>query len=108
MTYVIIGSYTEKIFWEDKYMKRNFKKLNAEMGAEFDKYVVEHPKWVTTHIPRGAKVVIQIEGDSEFNSWSRRLAESTHKPGQPMVLVYIKGLAPVRSRIIKAEVEAVA
>jgi hypothetical protein len=89
-------------------MERNFKKLNAEMGAEFDKYVAEHPKWAIKHIPRGAKVVIQIEGNDEFNAWSRRVAEVTRKPDQPMILVYIKGLAPIRSRIVRAEVEAVA
>jgi hypothetical protein len=89
-------------------MKRNFKKLNAEIGAEFDKYVAEHPKWAIKHIPSGAKVVIQIEGNSEFNVWSRRLAEVTRKPDQPMVLVYIKEFAPIRSRIVRAEVEAVA
>ena len=32
-------------------MERNFKKLNAEIGAEFDKYVAEHPKWAIKHIP---------------------------------------------------------
>ena len=56
----------------------------------------------------GAKVVIQIKGNSEFNAWSRRLAEVTRKLSQPMVLVYIKELTPVRSRIVRAEVEAVA
>lgn len=63
----------------------NFTKLNAELGAEFDRYVAEHPAWAQKHIPHGAKVALQIEGNAAFNAWSRQLA-------------------PVRSRIIKATV----
>ena len=83
-------------------MSRDFKKLNAEMGAEFDRYVAEHPAWAQKHIPPGSKVALQIEGNKAFNTWSRRLAERTRSSDQPLVLVSIKKLAPVRSRIIKA------
>ena len=85
-------------------MPRDFKRLNAELGAEFDRYVVEHPAWAQRHIPRGAKIALQIEGDAAFNAWSRRLAERTRSPDQRVVLVSIAKLAPVRSRIIKATV----
>jgi hypothetical protein len=85
-------------------MPRDFKKLNAELGAEFDRYVAEHPAWALKHIPRGAKIALQIEGNASFNAWSRQLAERTCAPDQPVVLVCIKKLAPVRSRIIKATV----
>ena len=85
-------------------MARDFKRLNAELGAEFDLYVVEHPAWAQRHIPSGAKIALQIEGDATFNAWSRRLAERTLSPDQRMVLVSIAKLAPVRSRIIKATV----
>jgi len=85
-------------------MPKDFKKLNAELGAEFDRYVVEHPAWAQKHIPQGAKVALQIEGNVAFNAWSRRLAERTRAPDQPVVLVCIKKLSPVRSRIVKADV----
>lgn len=85
-------------------MPKDFKKLNAELGAEFDRYVAEHPAWAEKHIPRRSKIALQIEGNRAFNAWSRRLAERTRSSDQAVVLVSIKKLAPVRSRIIKAAV----
>ncbi len=85
-------------------MPRDFKILNADLGAEFDRYVAEHPAWAQKQIPPGAKIALQIEGNTTFNAWSRRLAERTRAPDQRVVLVCIKKLAPVRSRIIKATV----
>ena len=85
-------------------MSKDFQKLNAELGVEFDRYVVEHPAWAQKHIPSEAKVVLQIEGNEAFNTWTLRLAQRTRTPNQPLVFVCIKKLAPVRSRIIKAAV----
>ena len=85
-------------------MRRNFQKLNAELGAEFDRYVAEHPAWAQKHIPAGAKVALQVEGHAAFNTWSRQLAKRSQGADQPVVFVCIEKLAPVRSRIIKASV----
>ena len=85
-------------------MRRDFKKLNSELGAEFDRYVAEHPAWAQKHVPSGSKIALQIEGNAAFNAWSRHLAERTRSSDQTVVLVSIKKLAPVRSRIIKATV----
>lgn len=85
-------------------MSKDFKKLNAELGAEFDRYVVEHPTWAQKHVPQGAKVALQIEGNAGFNAWSRQLAKRTRGENQPVVFVCIEKLAPVRSRIVKATV----
>ncbi len=85
-------------------MPRDFKILNADLGAEFDRYVTEHPAWAQKQIPPGAKIALQIEGNTAFNAWSRRLAERTRASDQRVVLVCIKKLTPVRSRIIKATV----
>jgi hypothetical protein len=71
---------------------------NAELVYEFDQYVIEHPKFAD-NIPNGAIVAMQIEGDNEFNAWSKRLAESQAEKGQPIVYVKIKKLMPVHSRI---------
>ena len=85
-------------------MARDFPKLNAELGVEFDRYLVEHPGWAEKQIPRGSQVVLQIEGDKAFNAWSRGLAEQTRPPDQVAVHILIKKLAPVRSRITNAAV----
>jgi len=85
-------------------MSKDFKKLNAELGAEFDRYVAEHPAWAQKHIPPGAKIALQMEGNAAFNAWSRQLAKRTRGSDQRVVFVCIEKLAPVRSRIIKATV----
>jgi hypothetical protein len=85
-------------------MSKDFKKLNAELGAEFDRYVAEHPAWAQKHIPPGAKIALLMEGNGAFNAWSRQLAKRTRSENQPVVVVCIEKLAPVRSRIIKATV----
>ena len=85
-------------------MSKDFKKLNAELGAEFDRYVAENSEWAQKHIPRGTKVVLQIDGNAAFNAWNRKLTERTRGENQPVVFVCIEKLAPVRSRIIKATV----
>jgi hypothetical protein len=45
-----------------------------------------------------------VEGDDEYNEWSRQLAERQREPGQPVIYVKVKGLKPARSRLIKPEV----
>ncbi len=47
-----------------------------------------------------------LEGAEEFNHWSREGAERQAEPGQPIVYVKIKELAPVRSRIKAIELAA--
>ena len=89
-------------------MPRDFKKLNAELGVEFDRYVLEHPTWALKHIPQGAQIALQIEGDLAFNAWSQRLAKRTRTPDQAVVFVCIKKLSPPRSRILRADVRRAA
>lgn len=80
---------------------------NAEMIYEFDMYVLEHPEFAE-NIPQGAIVALQIDGDEEFNRWSKRLAKSQAEKGQPIVYVKIKKIKPPCSRIEKVELERVA
>jgi hypothetical protein len=72
--------------------------LNAELGAEFDRYMVEHPAFAA-RVPRGAQVILQLRGNPRFNAWLRRLARGQRQPGQPVVIVHIGRLARARSRI---------
>ncbi len=78
-------------------------KRHAILVAEFDRYVLEHPEFAAK-IPRNAQVVLQVEGDEEYNKWSRELAEKQREPGQPVVYVKIKGLKPAKSRLLEPEV----
>ena len=78
--------------------------LNAELGAEFDRYVMNHPTFAA-RIPRGAQVILQLSGNPRFNAWVRRLARRQRQAGQPVVIVRIGKLAPARSRIRAPKLE---
>jgi len=78
-------------------------KKHAILVTEFDRYVVEHPEFAV-EIPRNAQIVLQLEGDEEYNQWSRQLAENQREPGQKVVYVKVKGLRPAKSRLLKPEV----
>jgi len=82
-------------------------KKHAILVTEFDRYVVEHPEFALK-IPRNAQIVLQVEGDEEYNKWSRRLAEKQREPGQRVVYVKVKGLKPARSRLLRPELAVAA
>ena len=75
-----------------------FEHKNAELVTEFDRYVLEHPEF-TDQIPDGALVAMLVDGDEEFNRWSREGAGRQTEHDQPIVYVKIIELEPVRSRI---------
>jgi hypothetical protein len=75
-------------------------KKHAILMIEIDRYVMEHPKFAAK-IPRNAQVVLQIAGDKQYNTWSRKLAERQRESGQPAVYIYIQGLKPARSRLVR-------
>jgi hypothetical protein len=79
-----------------------FEQKNAELVTEFDRYVIEHPQFAES-IPDGALVVLQVEGDKDFNEWSRKLADRQVQKGQKIVYVKIKKIRPVYSRIEELE-----
>jgi len=76
---------------------------HAILVTEFDRYVAEHPEFAV-NIPRDAQIVLQLEGDEEYNEWSRLLSERQKEPNQRVVYVKVKGLKPAKSRLIKPEV----
>jgi hypothetical protein len=76
---------------------------HAIFVTEFDRYVIEHPEFAVK-IPPNAQIVLQVEGDEEYNEWSRQLAEKQREQGQPVIYVKVKGLKPAKSRLIKPEV----
>ena len=84
-----------------------FIEKNTLLVREFDKYILEHPEFAE-RIPDNALVVMQIEGDDEFNRWARETARSAAEKDTPMVYVTVAELKPVHSRIEKLKLELVA
>ena len=80
---------------------------NTELIKEFNRYVREHPEFAE-QIPNDAIVILQLEGVDEFNAWARRLAEGRSSEGHPLILVKIKKLKALRSRIEQLDLEQVA
>jgi hypothetical protein len=78
---------------------------HAILVTEFDRYVVEHPEFAVK-IPRNAQIVLQVEGEEEYNAWSRQIAARQREQDQSVVFVKVKGLKPAKSRLIKPEIAA--
>lgn len=77
-------------------------KRHAILVAEFDRYVMEYPEFAAK-IPSNAQIILQVEGDEEYNEWSEKVAKSQRESGQSIVYVKLKGLRPIKSRLIKPE-----
>ena len=86
-----------------------FSQRQFELTAEFGKYLFEHPE-LDEQLPDGAYVYFEIDGEVEFNQYSRDLAERQHQQERvPVVVVRIKGLVPPQnSRLIDPVIEPVA
>ena len=75
-------------------------KRHAILVAEFDRYIIEHPEFAKK-IPQNAQIALQVEGDDEYNAWSRKIAEKQREKEQKVVYVRIKGLKPAYSRLME-------
>ncbi|MDO9123345.1 MAG: hypothetical protein Q7V12_02855, partial [Deltaproteobacteria bacterium] len=84
--------------------KKIFVEKNSMLVREFDRYILEHPEFAD-EIPENALVVMQIDGDEEFNNWARKTAQNIAAKDTPIVYVTITELKPVRSRIEKLKLE---
>ena len=84
-----------------------FTDKNTTLVKEFDRYILEYPEFAD-QIPENALVVMQVEGDEEFNQWARETGLSVADKGTPIVYITITELKPVRSRIEKLRLELVA
>jgi hypothetical protein len=85
-----------------------FAQKQLELTAEFGKYVIDHPE-VDDLLPPESHVCFEVEGEVEFNRYTRGLAEKQlREDGLPIVCVRIKGLAPRQgSRLIDPVIEPV-
>ena len=84
-----------------------FTDKNTILVKEFDRYILEYPEFAEK-IPENALVVMQIEGDEEFNNWAKETARTVADKNTPIVYITITELKPVRSRIGKLRLELVA
>lgn len=88
-------------------ISKNLTEKNSILVKEFDKYILEHPEFAD-RIPNNALVVMQIEGDEEFNTWAKETARTVAETNNPIIYVTITELKPIRSRIEKLKLELVA
>ena len=87
--------------------KKELFEKNLVLTTEFSRYVIEHPD-VAKRIPKDAVVVILPEYDQELAEENLKMANAGREENQPMVLVRVEKLAPVRkSRLVKPTVEIV-
>ena len=84
-----------------------FAERNTILVKEFDRYILEYPEFADK-IPENALVVMQVEGDDEFNHWAKETALNIADKDTPIVYITITELKPVRSRIEKLKLELVA
>ncbi|MBI4823325.1 MAG: hypothetical protein HY805_03730 [Nitrospirae bacterium] len=87
--------------------RERFVEKNSMVVREFDRYIIEHPEFAE-QIPNNALVIIQVEGDKEFNKWAKETALKVAEKDQRIVYVTITELKPVRSRIERLKLETVA
>jgi len=79
-----------------KHSPRNeseFVNLNATLAAQFNAFVVTHLQWAADVIPDSAAILIEVEGDREFNEWSRELVHASVEPGQSIFPVLFQRLS---------------
>ena len=70
-------------------------KKNLELSFEFSRYLLTQPD-LERKIPENALIVFHVADDPAVTKFNRDLAKRNREPGQPMVTVWIKGLAPTR------------
>jgi hypothetical protein len=87
---------------------RDFADRQLELNAEFGKFMLEHPEMLD-QLPDGAYVFFEVDGETEFNQHSRRMAERKRQEKVSVVRVRVKGVAPPQgSRLIDPVIEPMA
>jgi hypothetical protein len=87
--------------------KKAFVEKNSSLVKEFDRYILEHPEF-SEQLPDNALVVMQIEGDEEFNQWAKQAAQEAADRDTTVAYVTITEIRPVRSRIERLRLELAA
>ena len=84
----------------------DFARRQMELTAEFGKYLLENSD-VDESLPEDCYIYFEVDGESEFNRYSRELAHRREREeGMTPVCVRIKGLSPPQgSRLIEPRIE---
>lgn len=78
---------------------------NLVLGTEFDKYLVEHPKFAE-QIPNDSIVVLLPQDDPQLCQENLHIAKTRTAKGQSIIYIKIKKLAPApKSRLVKPQIE---
>lgn len=77
---------------------------NMIIGAEFDKFVIEHPE-VLDKIPDGAQLIFLPEYDPELCAENLKLSKSMREKKKPVIYIKLKKLSPQKSRIKQVSIE---
>lgn len=82
-----------------------FAQRQMELTAEFARYVLENPE-VDEELPEDSYIYFEIDGETEFNEYSRQLGERRERDeGMNAVCIRLKGLAPRQgSRLIDPQI----
>jgi len=76
-----------------------------EVSFEFSRLVMAQPE-LARQIPENAIVAFEVDEDAELTAHSRKVSDAAREPGQPLIVVHIKRLAP--SRLVKPELKTAA
>ena len=82
--------------------EKEFFEKNLVLTIEFDRYLLEYPE-VAEQVPLNAQIVLLPEDDPELCQKNREVAAVQREPGQPVVYVRIKKLAPLLSRLVNPQ-----
>lgn len=84
---------------------QEFAQKQAELMAEFAKFVLEHPD-ADEALPEDSYVYFEVAGDAAFSQYSRELAlRRKREDGMKIVCVHVQGIAPPQgSRLINPRV----
>lgn len=86
----------------------DFAQRQIELTAEFARYVLAHPE-VDDVLPEESCVFFEIDGEPDFNEYSKELARQQQAEGFPVVRVQARGLRPPEEcRLIDPVIEAIA
>lgn len=77
---------------------------NLELSFEFDRYLIEHPKFAEK-IPFDALVVLLPKYDHELCEYNLKIATKNSEPEQPVVYVEIDGVKPEKSRLLRLKLK---
>jgi hypothetical protein len=79
---------------------------NQTLSHEFELYLLEHPE-MAEKIPPNAQVILLPKDDPELLSANKKLAKQNQESRQPVVYVHVERLQPIRSRLVRPELEIV-